>query len=454
MNIIIVGGGKVGSEIVAALCEEGHNISVIDNDPAVIEELSSDYDILGIVGSGVTLSVLEQAGVDDSDLLIATTNMDEINVLACVIARRLGVKGTIARVRDPEINSQVWFMRESLGVSMMVNPEYNTAREISRILRIPSAAHVESFAKGRIDMVEIVLPEGCPLAGMALKDMPLKVSGTRVLVCAVQRAGEKKAIIPGGDFVLRAGDRIHFSADHDQISTFLKQMGFVKNKVRDVIIIGGGRISYYLSQMLVESGMSVKLIEKDPERCDLLAGKLPKVSVIQGDGSDQDLLMEEGLADTDALITLTDIDEDNIIMSMYAKMQECRKVILKVNNANLRSMAKAAGLESSVSPKQLTADIILSYVRAIKETAGGVIRSMYKLVDGEVEAIEFWANGNGKVIGVPLSKLHLKKDLLIAGIFRDGKIMFPGGNDSIMSGDVVIVVTSNRHITSLDQILE
>lgn len=454
MNIIIVGGGKVGSEIIAALRPEGHNISVIDLNPAVIDELNENFDIFGVVGSGVTVGILEQAGVKNSDLLIATTSMDEINVLACVIARRLGAKGTIARVRDPEINSQVVFMRESLGVSMMVNPEYNTAREISRMLRIPSAAHVESFAKGRVDMVELILPEGSPLAGTTLKDMHHKINNARVLVCAVQRAGEDTAIIPGGDFVLREGDRIHFSADHHQISNFFKQIGIVKNRVRDVIIVGGGRISFYLSQMLVESGMSVKLIEKDHDRCTVLAGKLPKVRIIQGDGSNQELLMEEGLEDTDAIITLTDIDEDNIIMSMYAKMHNCPKVISKVNSPNLRRMAMAVGLDSCVSPKDLTADIILSYVRALEETAGGVIRSMYKLVGGQVEAIEFWATDKGKTIGVPLANLQLKKDLLIAGIFRDGKIIFPGGNDSIMPGDVVIVVTSNRFITSLDQILE
>jgi len=454
MNIIIVGGGKVGTEIIAALCPEGHNISLIDLDPEVIEEVTAEFDILGVCGSGVTINTLEQAGIAESDLLIATTNMDEINVLACVIARRLGTKGTIARVRDPEINSQVWFMRESLGVSMMVNPEYNTAREISRILRIPSAAHVESFAKGRIDMVEMIVPDGSPLAGVALKDMDTGTGGSRVLICAVQRYGEDEAVIPGGDFVIHEGDRVQISASHGQISNFFKQIGIVKSKVKDVMIIGGGRISYYLSQMLVDSGMGVKIIEKDHDRCNILAQKLSKVRVICGDGSNQELLMDEGLEETDAIIALTDIDEDNIIMSMYAKMKECPKVILKVNSANLRRMSMAAGLDSCVSPKELTADIILSYVRALEETAGGVIRSMYKLVDGQIEAMEFWATDTGKVIGVPLSKLHLKKGLLIAGIFRDGKILFPGGSDSIHPGDVVIVVTTNRFITSLDQILE
>ncbi len=454
MNIIIVGGGKVGGEIVAALCQEGHNISVIDKDPNVVEELTSEFDILGVCGSGVTINTLEQAGIGESDLLIATTNMDEINVLACVIARRLGAKGTIARVRDPEINSQVWFMRESLGVSMMVNPEYNTAREISRMLRIPSATHVESFAKGRIDMVEVMVPEGCPLAGVALKDMDTGVGGSRVLVCAVQRNGEDKAVIPGGDFVIHEGDKVHISASHGQISNFFKQVGIVKSKIKSVMIIGGGRISYYLSLMLVDSGMDVKIIEKDHDRCNILAQKLPKVRIICGDASNQELLLEEGLEETDAIIALTDIDEDNIIMSMYSKMKECPKVILKVNSPNLRRMSMAAGLDSCVSPKELTADIILSYVRALEETTGGVIRSMYKLVDGQIEAMEFWATDNGKVIGVPLSKLQLKRGLLIAGIFRDGKILFPGGSDSIQPGDVVIVVTTNRFITSLDQILE
>lgn len=454
MDIIIVGGGKVGVEIIAALASEGHNISLVDTDPKVVNNITSEYDIFGVVGSGVTLKTLEQVGIANSDLLIATTNMDEINILSCVIARRLGVKGTIARVRDPEINSQVWFMREGLGILMMVNPEYTTAREISRMLRIPSAAHVESFAKGRIDMVELILPEGSPLAGVALKDMHKKISGARVLVCAVQRAEEDEVVIPTGDFILREGDRIHFSADHDQISSFFKQIGVVKNRVRDVIIIGGGRIAYYLSQMLASSGMSVKIIEKDRDRCTVLSEKLSKVRIIQGDGSDQDLLMDEGLEETDALVTLMDIDEDNIIMSMFAKMQGCPKTILKVNSQNLRKMAGTVGLDSSVSPKELTADIILSYVRALEETAGGTIRSMYKLVDGQVEAIEFWATDNGKAIGVPLSELQLKRDLLIAGIFRDGKIMFPSGNDCIQPEDVVIVVTKNRFITSLDQILE
>ena len=454
MNITIVGGGKVGTEIIAALCSEGHNISLIDSDPDVVERITSDYDILGVVGTGVTLKTLEAAGVEDSDLLIATTNMDEINILSCVIARKLGVKGTVARVRDPEINSQVWFMRDSLGVSMMVNPEYMAAREISRLLRIPSATHVESFAKGRVDMVELRLPEGSPLAGVALKDMHHKMGGVRVLVCAVQREGEDKVVIPTGDFILREGDRIHFSANHDQISGFFKQIGVVKNKIRDVIIVGGGRITFYLAQMLIESGMGVKIIEKDHKRCTVLAEKLPRARIIEGDGADQDFLNDEGIDDTDAFITLTDIDEDNIIMSMYAKMSGCPKNILKVNSANLRKMAFSAGLESAVSPKELTADVILSYVRALEETAGGVIRSMYKLVDGQIEAIEFWAKDDGKVIGVPLSKLQLKKGLLIAGIFRNGKILFPGGNDSIKPEDVVIVVTTNTHITSLDQILE
>lgn len=453
MNIIVVGGGKVGSEIVAALCPEGHNISVIDRDPAVIDSLTSEFDILGVCGSGVTMNTLEQAGIYESDLLIATTNMDEINILSCVIARRMGTKGTIARVRDPEINSQVWFMRESLGVSMMVNPEYNTAREISRMLRIPSAAHVESFAKGRIDMVEVIVPEGSPLTGVALKDLDTGVGGSRVLVCAVQRNGEDKAVIPGGDFIISEGDRVYISASHGQISNFFKQIGIVKTKVKNVMIIGGGRIAYYLSQMLIDSGMDVKIIEKDHDRCNVLAQKLPKVRIICGDGSNQELLHEEGLDKADALIALTDIDEDNIIMSMYAQMKECPKVILKVNSPNLRRMAMSAGLDSSVSPKELTADIILSYVRALEETTGGVIRSMYKLVDGQIEAMEFWAT-EGKVIGVPLSKLHLKKGLLIAGIFRDGRIIFPCGSDSIHPEDVVIVVTTNRFITSLDQILE
>jgi len=453
MNITIVGGGKVGTEIIAALVPEGHNISVIDRRSEVVEQLTNEYDILGVVGSGVIVKTLEAANVRESDLLIATTDMDEINILSCVIARRLGVKGTIARVRDPEINSQVLFMREGIGVSMMVNPEYTTAREISRMLRIPNAAHVESFAKGRIDMVELMVPEGSNLAGIALKDLHTRF-GTRILICAVQREETDEVFIPGGDFIIREGDRVHLTASHDQISSFFRQTGSSIAKIKNVMIIGGGRNAFYLSQMLVDSGMKVKIIERDHDRCNFLARRLPKVQTICADAAKQEILLEEGIGDVDACIVLTDMDEDNIIMSMFARMQKCPKVITKVNSPALRKMAIASGVESCVSPKELTSAIILSYVRALKQTTGGILKSMYKLVDGKVEAMEFIASEEGRVMGVPLSKLPLKKNILIAGIFRGGKIIFPTGTDSIQPGDVVIVVTLNHTLSSLDQILE
>ena len=452
MNIIIVGGGKVGTEIISALCPEGHNIALVDKNQHVIDEVSENYDILGVCGSGVITSTLEQAGIFECDLLIATTNMDEVNALACVIARKMGARGTIARIRDPELNSQVLFMREKLGVSMMVNPEYSTAREISRILRIPSATHVESFAKGRIDMVEFTVPQNGILDGIALKDMPSKLDG-RVIVCAVQRNGTDDAVIPDGNFILHAGERVHICARHAEISSFFRQIGLIKNKIKRVMLIGGGKIAYYLSRMLVDAGMNVKIIEQSHERCLELARMLPKVRIINGNGAMQDLLLDEGIGDMDACVTLTNMDEDNIITSMFARMQNSPKVITKVNSSDLRRMAFSVGLESCVSPKELTADMILSYVRAIKQTAGGVMKSMYKLVDGKVEAMEFLATDDGHVTGVPLAKLRFKSNLLIAGIFRDGKIIFPNGNDVIIPGDVVIVVTLNRFLTSLDQIL-
>lgn len=452
MKIIIVGGGKVGTEILAALCSEGHDISLIDKNQRVIDEVSEMYDILGVCGSGVIKSTLEQAGVEDSDLLISTTSMDEVNALACIMARKMGSKGTIARIRDPELNSQVLFMREKLGVSMMVNPEFSTAREISRILRIPSATHVESFAKGRIDMVEFTVPDKGVLDGMALKDMPSKL-GARVIVCAVQRYGTDDAVIPDGNFVLHKGDHVHICASHAEISLFFRQIGLIKNKIKKVMLIGGGKIAYYLSGMLVDSGMNVKIIEQDHDRCVELARMLPRVHIIHGNGAMQDLLLDEGIGDMDACVALTNMDEDNIIMSMFARMQGTPKVITKVNSSDLRRMTFSVGLDSCISPKELTADMILSYVRALKETAGGVMKSMYKLVDGKVEAMEFLASEGGRVIGVPISKLKFKSDLLIAGIFRDGRIIFPTGNDAIIPGDVVIVVTLNRFLTSLDQIL-
>ncbi len=452
MKIIVVGGGVVGSAIISVLRPEGHDISLIDTNPESLRQAAEDYDILEVVGSAINKDRLKEAGVENCDLLIATTNLDEMNLLACVMAKKLGAKACVARVRDPEMNGQLKFMRDDLGINRIVNPEFITAQHLSRMLRIPAATHVESFANGRIDMVEMVVPEGSVIDGVALKNLNSKVGGEKVLVCAVER--EKETVIPDGEFVLRAGDKIHFTAGHEQISAFFRQVGVTKTRIRNVMLIGGGRIAYYLARMLTESGMNVKIIEKDNDRCKTLAKILPKASVISGDGANQDLLLDEGIADFDACVTLTENDANNIIISLFAKTKEVPKIITKENSSDLRRMAIEAGLASHVTPRELIADVILSYVRGRKNSKGGAMVSMVTLVNGSIEALEFVAAEDGKTVGKPLSKLGLKKGILIAGIFRDGKTRFPSGSDTIEPGDNVIVVTTNRHITSLDQIID
>jgi trk system potassium uptake protein TrkA len=408
--------------------------------------------VLGICGSGAAADVLMRAGVSGCEVFIATAESDEINILSCVIAKKLGAKRCIARVRDPSLSTQMNFMSRELGLSLMVNPEYYASREISRLLRMPSAIETDSFAHGRIDLVKIKVAQGSVLDGLKLRDMPSTVK-SRVLVCAVQPDKGTDPIIPDGDYTLHAGDKVHFTASHAGMSSFLKEIGMISHKIKNVMIIGGGRVSYYLARLLCESGMSVKILEHDKARCIELAKMLPKATIINADGTNQELLSEQGLGSADACIALTGVDEDNTIISLYATLCGVFKVITKINKPQLRSMAESVGLESIVSPKQITAETITSYVRAQREDSKSQLRTLYKLVDGSVEAMEFIAQAESRVVGKTLAELKLKSNLLIAGIFRAGKVVFPRGSDKIEAGDFVIVVTKGLHISSLDEIL-
>lgn len=451
MNIIIVGGGKVGLSLVQNLRYEDHDISLIDPNSSVIEYTTTEYDVLGIEGSGACHEDLLAAGADKADLLIATSAQDELNILSCIMAKRMGTHRCIARVRDPKLSTHLPFLRDELGLSAMVNPELYAAGEISRIIRMPSAIKVDSFAKGRIDLAEIKVEEGSALDGLTLFKLPT-IYKSRVLICAVTRDGD--VIIPSGDFVLRAGDRIHVTASHADLSSFFKEQGTAVSRIRDVMIIGGGRIAYYLTRQLLDSGIRVKIIEIDPERCLWLSDAFPKATVICGDGTDQDLLISEGLNTADACVALTGLDEENIILSMFAKSQSDAKVITKVNKPSLKKMTGSVGLDSLISPMQLTANMIVQYVRAVQNSGGSNISTLYKLVDDRVEAIEFVAREGSKVLGITLRELSLKKDLLIAGIIRGSKVIIPSGNDCIMKNDSVIVVTTNRYFQDLDEIAE
>ena len=452
MKIVIVGGGKVGLTLAEHLRSENHDIALIDPDGKVIEYATTEYDILGIEGSGVSSEDLISAGADKADLLIASASQDEINILSCTIARKLGTQRCIARVRDPRLVRQMEFMREELGLSAVVNPEYDAAAEISRIIRMPAAIRLESFAKGRLDLAEIRIEPESPLDGLSLYMLPNLFKSTKLLICAVERGDD--VIIPSGDFVLREGDRIHVTAPHADLNGFFKKQGTAAPRIRSVMVVGGGRIAYYLTRMLLDSGISVKIIEWDETRCTELSTAFPKAKIICGDGTNQDILISEGLAMADSFVALTGIDEENIILSMFAKTQSHAKVITKVNKPSLNKMVSSVGVDSIVSPKQLTANLIVQYARAVQNTGGSSISTLYKLVDNRVEAIEFIAREGSRILGIPLRELSLKRDVLIAGIIRANKVIVPNGDDVVERNDSVIVVTTNRFFRDLDEIMQ
>ena len=450
MKIVIVGDGKVGYTLTENLSKEGHDLVVIDSNPLVLQEALDNLDVMVVNGNGASLEVQRKAGVDTSDLLIAATSSDEINVLCCVLAKKLGCKHTISRVRNPEYAQQLQFLREDLGLSMTINPELAAAREIFRIIQFPSFLKRDSFAKGRVELVELKLADDSALVGKAL-DQIHDVIKTRTLVCAVERGD--KVHIPNGNFVLEAGDKITVTASRSNLAILLKNLKETNYKIHNVMIIGGGRIAEYLSEELIRSGVNVKIVEKDEARCVELAEKLPEAVIINGDGSKQELLKEEGIQQTDAVITLTNIDEENLIISMFADYVGAPKTITKINRTEYSRMFFDKGIGSVVSPKELTANDIIRYVRAMGNTTGGAVRTLHRIVDGKAEALEFEAVDTTKNLNIPLMKLKLKKDILIACINRGGQVIIPRGNDYIAKRDIVIVVTNaDRVISDLNDI--
>ena len=392
-----------------------------------------------------------EAGVQKADLLIAATSADEINMLACMVAKKLGAKHTIARVRDPQYQQQMFFLKEELGLSVVVNPEQSAASEISRLMRFVPAIKAEPFAKGRIDLVEFKVKENSPLDGVQLSDFYRQFK-VKILVCAARRGEE--VFIPKGNFIIRSGDKLTILAAPAEISNFFRTVGTFQRKVRDVMVVGGGRIAYYLARQLIETGIHVKIIEKDEKRCNQLFDLLPKATILHGDGTDHELLSEEGLDKTDALIALTGIDEENIILSMYANSLNVDKVVTKVNNARLADMLAPMGIESIISPKEIAANRIISYVRAMTNATGSNVEMLYRLADNKVEALEFRVRESSRCIGVPLKDMPIKDDVLIGAIIRGGTCIIPGGDDVIKAHDSVIVVTTMNGLHELDKILK
>lgn len=451
MNIIVVGDGKVGRAIVSHISKENHNIVVIDKNPDNIQAVVNQFDVLGIVGNGVSYDILKEASVHTADLFIAATSSDEINLLACALAKTLGAIDTIARVRDPEYLNQVAFMRRELGVTMTINPEYSTAHEILNMIQIPAALKIETFANGRAEMMEVYVEDKSPLAGISLIHLRQKYP-LPFLVCAVQRGEE--VFIPSGDFVIQANDKIHITSSRKNLTQLFKELGIFKRRLNNIMIIGGGKIGHYLCELLLQNNYNVKIIEKDKKRCEELSDFFPRAVIINADGTDQDVLNHEGFKEADAVVALTNIDEENIVISMYAQKQGLKKVIAKVNHSGLLQIIETVDIASTISPKDVVADEILSYVRAKSNIHGNNVKTLYKLVNGQVEAIEFEVCEMPQKLDLPLKDLTLKDNILIAAIIRNNEVIIPGGNDQIKLDDRVVVVSSQYYFDDLSEIVK
>lgn len=395
MKIIVIGCGKIGKTIIEHVSKEGHSLVIVDNNREKVEELIERYDVMGVVGNGASLDIQEEAGVKSADLVIAVTPEDEINILASMVAKKLGASSTIARVRNPEYLRQTKLMQEELGLSMVVNPEQETADEIINMVNLPSLLKLEPFAKGKVNLVEILVEENNPLIGETLITMSKKIK-TKVLICAIQRASH--VIIPNGNFKIEQGDRLSITANASSLVTFLKELNLIKSPLKNIMIIGGGKISYYLAKELSNKKYHIKLIEMNKNRAEEMAEALPKVDVICGDGTDHDLLIEEGIEASDACIALTNVDEENIIVSMYATRLKIKKVIAKIKRNSFLTMVNDLGIASIVSPKDIVASKIISYIRALSNKRGSNVLTLYKLVNNQVEALEFDAKKKGKIL--------------------------------------------------------
>lgn len=450
MKIVIVGDGKVGYTLTKELSQAGHDVVVIDSDQKVLQQSMEALDVFVVHGNGATLDVQQEAKVNESDLLIAATSGDEINLLCCVLAKKLGCRHTIARVRNPEYAKLLALLREELGLSMTINPERTAAHEIFRLLQFPSFLKRDTFCRGRAELVELKIMEDSPLAGILLKDL-IRVTGVSVLVCAVDRGGE--VTIPVGDFRLEVGDKITVTAATTNLAKLMDNLHLDTQKIRDVIIIGGGRISSYLAKMLLKTGVRVKIIEQNMKKCEALSEELPGAIIICGDGTSQELLKAEGITETDAVIPLTNMDEENIIISMYSDYMGVPKSITKISRVEYEAIFRDRGLGSVVSPKLLTANDIVGYVRAMKQSTSSSILSLYRLFDGHAEALEFAAKAGTRFLGVPFKDVRLKPNILVACIGRGGDVIIPKGDDYILAKDsVVVVTTAEQSISTLDEI--
>ena len=450
MNIMIVGCGRVGQTLAEQLNEEGNNITVVDTRADVVNELTARLDIMGYVGNGATHTVQQMAGIEKADLLIAVTGSDELNLLCCLVAKRGGDCETIARVKNPAYSSEADYLKDELGLAMVINPEHAAAAEIARVLRFPSAIKIDTFAGGRVELLKYRVPEGSRLTGMSVKDVVARL-GCDVLVCTIERGDD--VYIAHANFVFAEKDVISVVASPKNAADFFRTIGYQTRAVKDVMIVGGSKTAQYLCRILHRSGVSVKLIDKNPDLCDELCIKFPEVDVICGDASDQELLMEEGIEQASAFVALTGQDEENIFLSLFAKSVGRPKVVTKINRLAFNDVIKHLDLDSTIYPKNITADMIARYVRAMKNSMGSSMETLYNIIQGKVEATEYTVKEGSPVTGIQLLSLNKKKDVLVAAIIRKDRVIIPRGSDMILAGDRVVVVSRAKMMDDIADML-
>ena len=438
MNIIIVGCGRVGRTLAEKLNLDGNDVTVIDMSAAKIDKIVNRCDVMGVVGNGATHTIQREAGIDNADLLIAVTNSDELNLLCCMIAKKEGNCQTIARVKNPEYSTETTYLKDELGLAMVINPEYAAAEEIARVLRFPSAIKIEPFAKGKVELIKFKLPVGSEIAGMSVKDVAIKYRSD-VLVCTIERGEE--VYIANGDFVFAEKDVISIVAAPKTAHEFFTKIGYKGHSIKNALVVGGGTITHYLCEILSRTNISLKVIEKDRKVCEELCAAWEKVTVIEGDASDREILYEEGVERAVAFVALADLDEENILLSMFAKGAGCQKLITKINRTDYDHVISQLELDTTICPRNITSDIILRYVRAMKNTMGSNMQTLYNIIQDKVEAAEFIVKENSPIAGKPLSQLRFKKNVLIAAITRGGSVIVPRGQDVIEAGDAVVIVS-------------
>lgn len=449
MKIIIVGDGKVGYTLADSLSKEDHDVTIVDKNPEALRRAHDNLDVMCVKGSGVSVTVLLEAGIRDTDLLLAATSSDEMNMVCALTGKKLGAKRTVARIRDPEYANELSMLKTELDLDMVINPEQATALEIVKLLQFPSALNIESFAKGRVRFVEIRVTSEMPIVGMKLRKIASLISAS-VLIGAIERQGE--VFIPNGDSEIQLDDSIYIVGNTLNTYNFCKAIGKCNLKIRRVMIVGGGRIGYYLGRLIIQMGMKVKLIEIDPDRCLELSELLPEALIIHGDGTNTEFLESENLSEMDAFIAMTGRDEDNLILSLLAKQAGIQKIITKVARINSENLIKALDIDSIVSPRLITANHILQYVRGLKNAQTTSIEALYKTVNGQAEVLEFYIRQDRWYLNTPLKKLKMVKNSIIAAIVRKNDIIIPHGNDVLHINDRVILIAKTTVLNDLDEV--